>query len=244
MTSKTGIYKITNIQTGKIYIGSALDVDRRFYHHKNDLKCRKHRNRYLQCAWDKYGEESFSFELLDLCDKDERFRLEAEYIIKSKSNDRRFGYNTAYPVRQNIPSPEMSKVAKKSWSEPTAGHNRRQGIRAKWQDEEFRVRKEKDFVKGRAIALARWNDPIFRAKQSEIRSSKWDDPEWRKAREIDLKLKTLKAHMPKAKAKRKASLIAMWADPEFKAKHIEGMRQRALAMTKARMAKRSSNEIV
>lgn len=242
-----GIYVIRNTENNKIYVGSALDVLSRLWHHKNDLRKGKHRNRYLQNAWNKYTEGAFVFEQILQCEPNKLLELETHYILRYKSGDREFGYNIAYPVRQDLPSPEMSKIAKMIWHDPRVGHNRRQGIKAKWEDKQFRAAKAKDFERGRAVAHLRWKDQEFRTRQSKIRSEKWNDPEWRKAREADLKIKTQKAHTSEAKAKRKSSLKAMWADPEFKAKHIDRLRRSALAMTRARIAKRaitSSNEIV
>ena len=233
---------------GKLYVGSSVDIRMRFGQHKHHLRSGTHRNRYLQNAWNKYGEQSFIFEIVKLCTKDERLELETQHIKALKAHNRRFGYNSAYPVRQLLPSPEMSKVAKASWKDTKTGHNRRQGIRSKWNDVEFRKAKAKDFEKGRQAALSRWEDPAFRAQQSAIRSAQWEDPDWRAAREAELKIKTAKAHTPEAKAKRKISLKEMWADPEFKAKHMDRLRINAIAMTKARMAKKAaksiSNEIV
>lgn len=40
----TGIYKISNKITGDYYIGSAVNIERRFYEHKNSLRSDKHKN--------------------------------------------------------------------------------------------------------------------------------------------------------------------------------------------------------
>ena len=60
-----GIYKITNLPTGRFYIGSAVDVDRRWKRHANDLDAQRHHNSKLQRAWNKYGQAAFTFELLE-----------------------------------------------------------------------------------------------------------------------------------------------------------------------------------
>lgn len=46
----SGIYKITNTKTGKIYIGSAVDLRRRLYAHLKSLRRNSHDNTYLQNA--------------------------------------------------------------------------------------------------------------------------------------------------------------------------------------------------
>jgi group I intron endonuclease len=62
---RSGIYKILNVTTGKFYIGSSKNIDTRFTQHRNKLNKNKHYNTYLQNAWNKYGEESFKFEIVE-----------------------------------------------------------------------------------------------------------------------------------------------------------------------------------
>jgi group I intron endonuclease len=61
-----GIYKITCIPTKKIYIGSASDLRHRKNDHIRNLRQNKHANPKLQNAWNKYGEDAFIFEVLEL----------------------------------------------------------------------------------------------------------------------------------------------------------------------------------
>jgi predicted GIY-YIG superfamily endonuclease len=39
-----GVYKITNIETGKYYIGYSQDIHKRFKQHIDTLKSNKHQN--------------------------------------------------------------------------------------------------------------------------------------------------------------------------------------------------------
>jgi hypothetical protein len=59
------IYIIMNDINGKIYLGSTIDVNERWKKHKSLLKCRKHHSLHLQNAWNKHGEENFSFRILE-----------------------------------------------------------------------------------------------------------------------------------------------------------------------------------
>lgn len=63
---KTGIYKITNTITNCSYIGSSVNIDRRFRQHRHSLKHNKHVNTYLQNSWNKYGENVFIFEIIEI----------------------------------------------------------------------------------------------------------------------------------------------------------------------------------
>lgn len=60
-----GIYRITCTTTSKIYIGSALNLQKRRNEHWYHLSRKTHRNQKLQGAWNKYGEDAFTFEILE-----------------------------------------------------------------------------------------------------------------------------------------------------------------------------------
>ena len=55
-----GIYKLTNLSNGKIYIGQSVNVEDRIYKHKMALKGNYHKNDHLQKAWNKYGKNSLN----------------------------------------------------------------------------------------------------------------------------------------------------------------------------------------
>lgn len=76
----TGIYKITCNQNNKVYIGQSTSIKRRWAQHKLELKKGIHSNRYLQRVYDKYGEESFVYEILELCSSDKLNEREKFYI--------------------------------------------------------------------------------------------------------------------------------------------------------------------
>jgi len=66
----TGIYKIVNIVNGKIYIGSALNIYNRIFgsssiSHLKALKNNNHINKKLQNSFNKYGEDSFEFFIVE-----------------------------------------------------------------------------------------------------------------------------------------------------------------------------------
>lgn len=59
-----GIYKIENMKSKKVYIGSSIDIDKRFGQHRAKLKDGSHANAHLQSAWEKYGPSAFRFLIL------------------------------------------------------------------------------------------------------------------------------------------------------------------------------------
>lgn len=66
---KSGIYIIKNIINNKIYIGSAVDIEKRLYEHFWSLCRNSHCNIHLQRAWNKYKECSFIGEKYLTCKK-------------------------------------------------------------------------------------------------------------------------------------------------------------------------------
>lgn len=64
-----GIYAIRNIIDGRMYIGSSVNMQRRWVSHRFELKNNRHHSSYLQRAWNKYGSQNFEFVELELCEK-------------------------------------------------------------------------------------------------------------------------------------------------------------------------------
>jgi group I intron endonuclease len=90
-----GIYKIVNVKTNKIYIGSSVNIKNREKRHFWMLRKNIHDNEYLQNSYNKYGKDFFEFETIELCPFDDLILKENYYINKYKSNDLLFGYNLA-----------------------------------------------------------------------------------------------------------------------------------------------------
>lgn len=91
--STPGIYKITSITSGKIYIGCASNVRTRINGHLYNLRKDKHNNSYLQRAWTKYGEENFIFEMIEKCDISDLHAREHYWVNELNSLNRSTGYN-------------------------------------------------------------------------------------------------------------------------------------------------------
>jgi group I intron endonuclease len=59
--TKSGVYLIRHIESTKVYVGSAIDVELRFKQHRSMLRRGKHHSPHLQNAWSLYGEDAFEF---------------------------------------------------------------------------------------------------------------------------------------------------------------------------------------
>jgi group I intron endonuclease len=79
MNKNTGIYKIVNITSNKVYIGSAIRLDHRKRQHFSLLKLNKHHSIHLQRAYNK-NPKNFKFEILEFCNKNELLDKENFYL--------------------------------------------------------------------------------------------------------------------------------------------------------------------
>lgn len=76
MTNLGGVYEIVNKKSGNKYIGSSVDIKRRWEQHKRGLRGGYHYNIYLQNAWNKYGKGAFEFRVIAITEPEEALRLE------------------------------------------------------------------------------------------------------------------------------------------------------------------------
>ena len=92
-----GIYKITNTQNGKVYIGQSVDILRRWRKHLlNSQSAKSHEfNSPLHRAFKKYNISSFSFDIIEYCDKKSLNEKEKYWINFYNSRNKSFGYNIA-----------------------------------------------------------------------------------------------------------------------------------------------------
>lgn len=97
-----GVYKITNIQNGRIYIGSTSRFKTRAYSHNNDLIAKRHLNKFLQNDYNKCGSENFIFEVVEVVFGNRNERIEREqYFINQFYDEQKNCYNLVREARDN-----------------------------------------------------------------------------------------------------------------------------------------------
>ena len=91
-TKSGGIYKITNIKNNKVYIGKAVDFLARWrLHAKRGLRADDQTaNCLYQFMWED-GLQNFTFEVIEICTKEEQVEREKFWIRFYHSNE--YGYN-------------------------------------------------------------------------------------------------------------------------------------------------------
>ncbi len=131
----SGIYKITCTANKKIYIGSALNLYLRRHVHFSELRYNKHVNRHLQNAWNKYGEQSFTFEVLEYVLPISLATREQYWFKKLKPFGHK-GFNIA--IEAGSPLGNKSRIGMKNIPESTeASRQARTGMK---RSPEFRER--------------------------------------------------------------------------------------------------------
>jgi len=113
-----GIYKITNKINGKIYVGSSKSIESRWKQHIYELNKGTHHSNKLQRAWNKYSEEDFKFEVIQIVNNEsELFKYEQEWIDKTKCYEGKYGYNicdiAGMPISKNKIKDKVKEEEKK-----------------------------------------------------------------------------------------------------------------------------------
>lgn len=77
----TGVYLIfCSTDNPRRYYGSAVDIQARWRAHRDDLTRGRHVNKKLQNCWNKYGETSFTWTVVEECSKNNLLIVEQKYL--------------------------------------------------------------------------------------------------------------------------------------------------------------------
>lgn len=119
ITNEAGIYIIRNTVNTNVYIGQSAYLLNRVKWHLRQLKKNKHANPKIQRFVNKYGIDSISFDVLELCERD-----------KGVLCDREQHYMNQYPIKFNISKSAYSTLGvKKSADERRRMSERRKGVK-------------------------------------------------------------------------------------------------------------------
>lgn len=135
---KQGVYAIRNLVNGKMYIGSTINsFNKRWQCHKKRLRKGIHHSEHLQASWNKYGENVFSFEVIEITEPELCRKREGYYINLYKTLNPKFGYNTEIvdiegsTRRSEETKKKLSAITKRQWKEGVLHGNFKKGV-ASW----------------------------------------------------------------------------------------------------------------
>lgn len=122
-TRTPGIYSITCLPNGRVYIGSSNDMDSRIKSHKRALKNGDHKNIHLQRAYDKHGKSAFKYDVVECAhhtismskvdEEIELVRLENVHISRYE-RDSLFNIEIPATVQGFIITPEVEEKRRRN----------------------------------------------------------------------------------------------------------------------------------
>lgn len=207
----SGIYEIRNRVNGKVYVGSANDIGRRWYEHRKCLNRGSHGNAKLLSAWRKYGDENFSFAVLEMVsEKSELIAREQYWMDQTRCFARNVGYNIQPKAASALGVKHTAETKQRARERMLA---RPESAKAKWRTQ-FLGRKHtlETKAKMRAAALGRVPSEETRIKLRNRKVSEETRAKMRarvvtpETREKLRRLKTGKKYGPTMRAKVSAAM--------------------------------------
>lgn len=221
------IYQIRHIESGRVYVGSAINPRDRLTAHKYELRKGTHHSQYLQHAWNKYGAAAFAFEIIEPVLLIEDLIIREQYWIDAlRAADRQYGFNI-YPTAGSSLGAKHTEETRAEMSARRKAEGATPVMRAKRSE----------------YAKAMWADPVYRALRTAQAKAYADTP---KARAAMSERNKARANNPEAWAKQSAKSKSMWSNPEWKAKQVAARstpeyRAMLSARRKARAARKADD---
>lgn len=107
--ASSGIYAIRNVVNGKMYVGSAINIQRRWSQHKWELVRDMHHSAKLQSSWNKHGEEAFVFYVIEMVQDVKQLISREQHWIDSMGAYGTNGYNMRPLAGSSLGSKESEK---------------------------------------------------------------------------------------------------------------------------------------
>lgn len=229
ISSTPSIYQIRHIESGKVYVGSAVNPRRRYRSHTQKLKRGTHHSRHLQSAWDKYGESAFVFEIIEpVLFVEDLLTREQYWIDKKCAADSEHGYNvtpTAGSLLGTKQTEEQRARRSAQFTDPEFSAKYSAAQKRRYSDPAERARAGASFRKRLAVPVERAKlverasashaTPEYRARKSEQTKARLADPNVRIA--MSRQTKQRWDADPEWKTRMSIRIKAMWADPEKRA---------------------------
>ncbi len=152
--NKCGVYSFTHIPTGKKYIGSSLNCQRRYKSHLREIERLRDKAQFFHKEASKLGITNFKYEVIEYCEESERFERELHHIKLNNSFIN--GFN-------------LMKNPTKSWSYDFSPE-----VRQKMSE------KRKAFIKNNPESASLYSESIKSANASYAANTK--DARWKKLR--------------------------------------------------------------
>ncbi len=185
-----GVYKISNnlCSEGKYYIGYSCNIHKRWGTHQSTLKTNKHCNIRMQRAYEKYGSDCFTYEILQECETEEEAKnVELSYLEDLTIRDKLYNlhYNssggdmlTYHPDKEqiiekikNTQKDKISKMTKEERQQKWGQIGEKNGMYGKTHTDEVK-RLSSEMHKGNTYCLGKKASQETKDKMSVIASER------------------------------------------------------------------------
>jgi group I intron endonuclease len=120
LSEVSGIYVIRSLVSGRVYVGSSVEIRARCFEHRRQLTKGKHHSRFLQRHWDKHGESCLRWEVLELADCKTLIKREQHWIDCLGAANPKTGFN-ACPAAGSTYGRKLSEEARARMSAARKG---------------------------------------------------------------------------------------------------------------------------
>jgi len=249
---------IRNNVNGKVYVGQAKSLKHRWYIHKKDLNKGSHKNRHLQLSWNKNGEESFKFIVLDECERkkeildyneqkwiDKLCVVPGEYYNVCLIAGSQLGVKWTVEQNEKIKAYWADPVARAAASERTTSYFKEHPDENSKRQIAYHASHPEAGAVMSAIKKSLWKDteyaekmaiirkyPAVRAKRSANKTAYYKNNPEAGAKNSAMQIVYFKEH-PEACKARSERIAALWADPIKKARQLV-----AIATSRAKKSER------
>jgi group I intron endonuclease len=168
-----GVYKITCIPNGRIYIGSSVDIHLRWEKHKCGLNTQKHYNKHFLAAYNKYGKNNFKWEIIEECSRENLHEREQYYLDLNQPFEEK-GFNTARIVKAPMTGRKHTLEDREKMSRVQKALNKKCPEELKRYFSQLykgRKRSQEAIEKGAAKLRGRTKSEEHKAKIKEFQSS-------------------------------------------------------------------------
>lgn len=193
--SVCGVYSITHLGSGRIYVGSSNNIKARVRKHRESLVRGNHHSKYMQRVFNKYGQDAFEVKTLVICDE-QNLKMYEQRCIDGLCPAFNGSKSANAPVHrgQKLPKEWREKVAQsvrdryangfKIEHPPRSEAYRKlmsEQSKQRWQDEHYKAKNasaikaamtEQECVARSERAKKLWQDPDYREKAIAARKGK------------------------------------------------------------------------
>jgi len=224
----TGAYVLTHTESGKVYIGSTSDFNKRRSSHIGHLKANIHGNRNLQECYNTSPHFHFKFYLTgrtnDTEARQKAFDLEQEMLDHYSGTNNLLNRSPNSRTNKGVVATEETRVKISAASKLSWANN---AIR----DRILTSRKTEEAITKRTLSRkALWEDPNFKTKISNSRKALWGTQEYKDKmaasrinNDVNSKISLASKKMwsdSEFKTKMSSSMLSKWDDPIFREKML------------------------